>query len=455
MIRRIERQHLLRRHDCQLPNYEFGLLFDRGQMSSYANVLLRAIRYSWHAAFEVGSIRMMRLPKVTIWALALLLMLPLVARGQGAVPYSPPQNAAPSAAAYTQQQLDQLTAPIALYPDPLVAQILMAATYPLEIVEASRWLQNSQNAQLHGNQLTAALEQQPWDPSVKSLVGFPQVLSMMDKNLQWTEQLGDAFLAQQAAVMDSVQRLRHMAQDSGHLASTPQQTVSTEDDSVIIEPANPEMIYVPYYNPLIIYGPWPYPDYEPYYFPYPVGFYCDLFCFGAGIAVVDWLWGWNRWDWHHHRIGIDDRRFEEMNRGRPPHVSSEWEHDPAHRYGVPYTSPATRAQFQGAADQARLNFRGFAPQSEGGGLTGAVRSNVIAPESNVIQRAPAISTNMQQPRQLPRMQQQAPVFESFSRGADVRVQSQRGAYSRSTTPAAPMRSAPSYGGGRSGDMRTR
>jgi Protein of unknown function (DUF3300) len=151
-------------------------------------------------------------------------------------------NAAPQpvpatgASPLTAEQLDQLVAPIALYPDPLVAQILMAATYPLEVVEVDRWLQTPANAALKGDALTAVLQQHPWDPSIKSLAPFPQLLRVMDSNLQWTEQLGDAFLAQQADVMDAVQRLRQRAQAAGSLASTPQQTVSTEDQEITIEP---------------------------------------------------------------------------------------------------------------------------------------------------------------------------------------------------------------------------
>ena len=135
----------------------------------------------------------------------------------------------------TAEQLDRLVAPIALYPDPLIAQILMAATYPLEVVEADRWLQIPGNAALKGDALIAALQQQHWDPSIKSLVSFPRFLHTMDANLDWTEQLGDAFLARQANVMDAVQRLRQRAQAAGSLASTPQQTVSTEDQEIAIE----------------------------------------------------------------------------------------------------------------------------------------------------------------------------------------------------------------------------
>jgi len=136
----------------------------------------------------------------------------------------------PLAAPVAPQELDAMLAPVALYPDPLIAQILMASTYPLEVVEADRWLQEPANAGLKGAQLMSALDQQPWDPSVKSLVPFPQILRMMDSNLDWTERLGNAFLADQAAVMDSVQRLRQRAEATGELMSSPQQTVLWRDN---------------------------------------------------------------------------------------------------------------------------------------------------------------------------------------------------------------------------------
>lgn len=165
------------------------------------------------------------------------------------------------------QELDAMLAPIALYPDPLVAQILMAATYPLEVVEADRWLQEPANAALTSEQLVGALDQQAWDPSVKSLVPFPQILHMMDSNLDWTERIGNAFLADEAAVMDAVQRLRQRAQAAGKLVSSPQQDVSTNDGVIEIEPADPGMVYVPVYDPALVYGLWPYPAFPPFYFP--------------------------------------------------------------------------------------------------------------------------------------------------------------------------------------------
>ncbi len=159
------------------------------------------------------------------------------------------QETAPPGASmvmFNAEQLDQMLAPIALYPDTLVSQILIAATYPLEVVEANRWRQDPAIAPVSGGQLAEALEQQPWDPSVKALVQFPGILHIMDANLAWTQQLGEAFLSQQPALMDSIQRLRRSAQASGSLASTPQQFIQDQSGTVSILPANPEVVYVPY-----------------------------------------------------------------------------------------------------------------------------------------------------------------------------------------------------------------
>jgi len=364
---------------------------------------------------------------------------------------SPPLtgSAALAPPAYTQQQIDQMIAPIALYPDSLIAPITMAATYPLEVVEAHRWLQNPQNAALKGDQLATALAALPWDPSVKSLVAFPQIITMMDNNLQWTEQLGDAFLAQQAAVMDSVQRLRQMAQSSGNLNSTPQQSVSTQDGAYVIQPANPETVYIPTYNPAIVYGAWPWPDYPPYYFPPPPGFvYANegFIGFGFGIGVVDWLWGWNHWDWRDHRIGIDDRRFAEINHNHSGPSSGVWQHDPFHRHGVPYHSDVARQQFQAASNAARRNFRGFAEGTPSGAGQSVGRSFGAASQQfrsqsarpNFQSRASQISAPQSAIRSRTMVsapqRSGAPIFESFSRGSEVHAQAARGSFSRSSMP---------------------
>ncbi|MDI1301287.1 MAG: DUF3300 domain-containing protein [bacterium] len=256
---------------------------------------------------------------------------------------------AQSVAPWTSAQLDQMLAPIALYPDALLAQILMAATYPLEVVEASRWRRVPGNAGLHGNQLADVLDQQSWDPSVKSLVPFPQVLDMMDQNLDWTEQLGDAFLAQQADVMASVQHLRNDAKNAGTLGSTAQQVVSSQNQVIVIEPVSPDIVYVPVYNPMYVYGAWGYPDYPPYYFPWSGVNVGVGIGFSFGFGIVSGYWGWNQWDWDRGRIIIDARRFHRMdgNYAHAPLPPRIWQHNPEHRHGVSYHSPAVREQFHG------------------------------------------------------------------------------------------------------------
>ncbi|HXP77613.1 MAG TPA: DUF3300 domain-containing protein [Stellaceae bacterium] len=264
----------------------------------------------------------------------------------------PPNQPAPAqaAAVYDQGQLDQLLAPIALYPDQLLGQILMASTYPLEVVEAARWLQEPNNAVLGGEALAQAVDQQDWDPSVKSLVPFPSVLQMMNDQLQWTQRLGDAFLAQQADVMESVQRLRHEALNNGRLQSTPQMIVGTDGPDIVIQPADPNMVYVPYYDPSAVYGAWAYPDDPPYYFAPPPGYvYGPVVAgigFGVGYGVFGPFWGWDDFDWRRHRVHIDRDRFREMDRlHRETMDGDTWQHDPEHRRGVAYRDPASQQRF--------------------------------------------------------------------------------------------------------------
>jgi hypothetical protein len=203
------------------------------------------------------------------------------------------------------QELDQLVAPIALYPDQLVAQVLAAATYPAEVVEAERWIQA--NASLKGDALAKAADTQPWDNSVKALVEFPPVLAMMDKNLSWTSSLGEAYMNDSQAVMGAVQQMRARAQQAGNLKSTPQENVTDEGQTIVIEPAEPDVVYVPEYDPWLVYGA-PlafYPDWVgvPGLFFDGPGLYFGL---GIGIGIFGgYGWGWHHWgaDWHGH--GID------------------------------------------------------------------------------------------------------------------------------------------------------
>jgi hypothetical protein len=272
-----------------------------------------------------------------------------------------------------QEKLDQILAPIALYPDTLLAQIFMAATYPLEVVQADRWAK--QNESLKGDDLITALEGQDWDPSVKSLVNFPQVLTMMSQELEWTQQLGDAFLGQQQDVMDTVQTLRTKAQAQGNLNSTEKQSVVVEKETqtIIIEPASPQVIYVPTYNPTVVYGSWWYPSYPPYSY-YPPGYAAGtaLFAFSAGMAIgAAWGYAWGGCNWRGRNVDIDINRNININKNINRNNYSrnisrgsgrgEWQHNPSHRKGVAYRDQNTAAKYnrgKAADTQSREAFRG-------------------------------------------------------------------------------------------------
>ena len=208
----------------------------------------------------------------------------------------------PQSTPFKPEELEQIVAPIALYPDDLLAQVFMASTYPLEIVQAARW--SKEHPEVKGDAVAAEMQKQVWDPSVKSLVAFPEVLTMMNEKLDWTVKLGDAFLAQQKEVMDAVQRLRKKAKDAGNLNSTKEQVVKTEPapagapapQIIIIESSSPEVVYVPTYNPTVVYGAWPYPAYPPYYY-YPPAYVpgAAFFSFSMGVVVGGALWGNCNW----------------------------------------------------------------------------------------------------------------------------------------------------------------
>ena len=227
---------------------------------------------------------------------------------QGVQPGQPDQQGQAAAPAYTTQtpaQLQQLVAPIALYPDSLVAQVLAASTFPAQIVEADRYLQDNPN--LKGDALAQAVDQMSWDPSVKALTAFPTVLGNMDKNLSWTSSLGDAYYNQQQDVMDAVQVMRQKAQSTGNLKSTDQQTVQSQGSDIVIQPANPQVVYVPAYNPWLVYGypvtPWP------YWYNYPGIWWGgpSLYWGGVGFGIGfygGYGWGWNHWgtNWGGHTV---------------------------------------------------------------------------------------------------------------------------------------------------------
>jgi uncharacterized membrane protein YgcG len=266
---------------------------------------------------------MKTLRTLPIWLLSLaLLMVPvqLLAQDNQAPPPPPPQDQAPpppqdqqaepenappqqAAPAESPEQLQQLVAPIALYPDSLVAQILNASTFPTQIVEAERWLQ--QNSGLSGEQLAQAVDAQAWDPSVKALIQFPSVLENMDKNLSWTSSLGDAYYNQQQDVMDAIQVMRQRARQAGNLKNTPQEVVSDQGGQIAIQPANPSVVYVPIYDPWYAYGPpiavWPGFVYTSWWVPRP------FFGFSIGFPIGFWGhfgWGWPAWglNWHARNV---------------------------------------------------------------------------------------------------------------------------------------------------------
>lgn len=212
------------------------------------------------------------------------------------------------------QQLDSLAAPIALYPDALLAQVLMAATFPQDVRAAAAWSRS--NSRLQGDDAVRAVASEPWDPSVQSLVAFPQVLATMASKSDWVAQLGSAFLAQPGDVMDSVQRLRRQAQAAGNLKTSAQQTVVVEQSTIQIVPANPQVVYVPTYNPTVVYGVWPYPAYPPVYVPPPPGYtiatsFMAGLAFGTGIAVANALWG--GFNWNSHDVNINVNRYNTIN----------------------------------------------------------------------------------------------------------------------------------------------
>ena len=275
----------------------------------------------------------------------------------------------------SQDQLDALLAPIALYPDELLTQVLMASTYPLEVVEAARFVKANPN--LRGPALDDALKDKNWDPSVLSLVPFPQVLDMMNDKLEWTQRLGDAFLADEAGVMRTVQMLRQRAEQAGNLQSTEQQRVYVQDRNIIIEPAQPQYVYVPVYNPLVIYGPWWAPAYRPWYwYPPPIWGYPPApawwgvsagFFWGSAWVVHRSYWGWARPNWTSNNVNININvnnnywASRPLYRDRYPNGTGTWSHVPEHRRGVAYRDAATNNRYRPTnptAVQTRENYRG-------------------------------------------------------------------------------------------------
>ena len=305
----------------------------------------------------------------TLIALALLMANPVAVSAQTAdnppAPSSMPQPATqspPSAELLKPEQLEALVAPIALYPDELLANVLAASTYPLEVVQADRWLKA--NKTLKGDALKKEVEKQSWDNSVKALASTADVIAMMSDKVDWTKNLGDAVLAQQPDVMDAVQRLRSMAYDNKKLVTTKQQKVSVQTQenkqAIVIEQADPNTMYVPYYDPAAVYGAWPYAEYPPYYFGYPsyigAGVIAAGLAFGTAWAIGRWgnYWG-GGFNWGNRNLYVN-------HYNRTTNIGNNWQHNPAHRQGVRYNNVNVQQRFgnnnlkAGAAN--RMDFRG-------------------------------------------------------------------------------------------------
>jgi hypothetical protein len=312
---------------------------------------------------------------LSIIAALLLAQSSLCAQTQAATSAQAPAQG--QSATFKPEELEQIVAPIALYPDALLAQVFMASTYPLEIVQAARW--SKEHPDVKGDAVAKEMEKQTWDPAVKSLVVFPDVLTMMNEKLDWTQKLGDAFLAQQKDIMDAVQRLRTKAKDAGNLKSSKEQTVKTEPapagapapQTIIIESSNPEVVYVPTYNPTVVYGSWPYPAYPPYYY-YPPAYVpgAAFFSFSVGVVVGGAIWG--NCNWGGNDIDIDVNRYNNFNRNEinanrnNVGNNGKWQHNAEHRQGVGYRDTATQQKYgRGSSQQglqSREEFRGRADQ---------------------------------------------------------------------------------------------
>jgi hypothetical protein len=393
-------------------------------------------------------------------------------------------SGATAATGFPPDQLEQLVAPIALYPDALLAQILMAATYPLEIVEADRFM--SQNPELKDTALDEALKDKDWDPSVKSLTKLPDVLNNMSENLDWTQDLGDAVLEQQAEVMETVQKMRTLAYETGNLKTSEQQVVTEQPDKIIvIESAEPEVVYVPTYSSTVVYGSsWGYPSYyyPPMYPYYPPGY--GLISFGVGMAIGGAIWG--DCNWGGNDINIDIDRYNEFNRntnidadrnninrgegGGRGGDKAGWNHDSSHRKGVNYKNPQTAQKFGASAGSDRVTrdqARGRAPTSTSGGAGG--RQSAGTPQardrSGTSSNARTPQTDRSGASDVNRSAAQANRSGDYQSNRSTSQSSRdrsNSAYSGSRSPSADRnyssrgassRGATSYGGSRGGTSR--
>ena len=305
---------------------------------------------------------------------------------------TPPPQAAPvpqqNVPLLSPQQLDNLVAPVALYPDPLLGQVLAASTYPLEVVEAQQWMQ--ENSSLHGSQLMDAAKQQNWDPSVQAMVAFPDVMSLLTRDIRWTTDLGNAFLAQQSDLMAAVQRMRARAEQNGRLSSNAQESVTTATEdgqsAIQIQPADPQVVYVPVYNPEYVWGPPAWGYYPSLWYPpvsYGCGFNAGIFMGGFFAGFGGWGgWGWGL-GWFGHGLYVNSLFFNHFGfHGYYGGYGARamWAHDPMHRMGVAYPNRALSARYGNARfaggryNAGFANRGGFSGNRAGAGYNGGFRN---------------------------------------------------------------------------------
>jgi len=353
-----------------------------------------------------------------------------------------PQNhvyQTPAAASFSQGQLDSLLAPIALYPDALLSQVLIASTYPLEIVEADRWVKS--NGRLQGEDAVKAVESRSWDPSVKALVAFPDVLKRMSEDLDWTQQLGDAFLDDEGRVMDSIQNLRDKAYAAGNLNNTDHVKVVREDRVIMIEPAVERVVYVPVYDTRVVYGPWWWADYPPVYWNrystqvyFSSGFYWGPRVYiGSSFFFSSCRWSDRRVvvidrhsDYYNHRHAYSSRHLAHYQGARP------WSHNPVHRRGVAYYNEPVRARYNSNREPTRNAWDSRQQSRDRAGVVSLNpnRESRANRESNNV--APRQSSNRTSVNGAPQNQ----VYQSRSDAVQARLSSRQQTRTESTTPAA-------------------
>ncbi|MGC8491662.1 MAG: DUF3300 domain-containing protein [Syntrophobacteraceae bacterium] len=343
--------------------------------------------------------------------------------------------------AFGKEELSRMLAPIALYPDSLLANVLVAATFPLEVVSADRWIKK--NSDLKGEERSAALDKIKWDLSVKALVPFPEVLSMMSEQLDWTQALGSAFLSQQKDVMDTIQNLRARALAKDNLKSSNEQKVVDQNNTITIEPASPTMIYVPSYNPQVVYGAWPYPAYPPYsYYPYGGTVAAGVLGFAAGVAVgAAWNNSWGSWNWDGGSMNVNVNRNFNINGNRVSHFQTgKW--NQAGRGSLSAANSAAR--WKGNAGATRNEFRGRTPNRSPSAGVGKPAASQRGTGANRNKRASQSASRRQgqrgsgrppvsSARRGPGQGRTGGAFRGIGSGRYARTSSQRGFASRNAS----------------------